>query len=178
MPLRRTPALLVALAALLALPAMPAVAADASPTAQATARRCARRGARASRCRRGRGRARARGVAPVAFMPLFGDGGRLTVIVTLRSRPGRAPQQFVDVRWGSVPMACPSGPRTILVAASALLRGSSFASDVVDPSGARRHLRGRFVSSTRAVGEVRVTFADPRGGGTCDTGMLRFSTGS
>lgn len=114
----------------------------------------------------------------MAFVPLFGDGSRLTVIVTLRAAPGRVPKQYVDVRWASVTMTCPSGPRTVLVVASAELRGSSFASDVTDPSGARRHLRGRFVSSTRAVGEVRVSFADPRGGGTCDTGLLQFSAGS
>ncbi len=176
MPPRRIPVLLaLALAALLALPAVVAVAADASPAAQAARRSCPRRArGRARRCRR----SAARGVAPAPFMPLFGEDGRLTVLVTLRSTPGKPPQQVVDVRWGSVPMTCPSGPRTVLVATSAPLRGSAFASDVVDPSGARRHLRGRFVSSTRAVGEVRVSFADPRGGGVCDTGTLEFTAGS
>jgi hypothetical protein len=177
MPSRRTPALLaLALAAALVAPPAAPAAADASPAAQAAARRCPRRAARARACRSGR--RRARGIVPIAFMPLFSADRRLTVIVTLRTKPGRAPQQFVDVRWGSVPMTCPSGPRTVLVAASALLRGSSFASDTTDPSGARRQLRGRFTSSTRAVGEVRVSFADPRGGGNCDTGLLRFAAGS
>lgn len=174
---RRTPVLLaLALAALLALCAAPAVA-GASPAAQAAAGRCPRRAARARGCRRaarGRRGAARRGVAPAPFTPLFSEDRRLVVLVTLRSSPGKPPQQYVDVRWGSVQVTCSSGPRTALLATSALLRGSSFASDVTEPSGARKHLRGRFTSSTRAVGEVRVTFADLRGG-TCDSGLLRFT---
>jgi hypothetical protein len=167
---RRARTLVVlALAALVALPTLVlAGSAPASPTAQ-VAKRCAR-----GRCRRS-GRRGASGGIPRPFDPLFNADRSLRVLVSFQQDRGGKPRQVVDFRAGNVPMTCTtSGAQRALLIVIVPLRGSSFADDQTDSSGGRKHVNGRFVSATKAVGEFRVNYPDLRGG-TCDSGTVQFT---
>jgi hypothetical protein len=168
---RRARTLIVlALAALVALPTLAlAGSAPASPSAQVAKRRCAR-----ARCRRS-GRRGSSGGVPRPFNPLFNADRSLRVLVSFQQERGGKPRQVVDFRAGNVPVTCTtSGAQRVLLIMIVPLRGSSFADDQTDSSGGRKHLSGRFVSATKAVGEFKLSYPDLRGG-TCNSDTMQFT---
>jgi hypothetical protein len=161
-------------AALVALPASLALAApSASPTAHA-AKRCPR----GKHCRRSRKRGHRRaasGGVPSVGQPLFNADRSLSVSIGLQYGRGK-PTKIVGLRAGNVPITCPtSGALRVLVVVVVPLRGSSFSGTETDSSGGRKQLDGRFASATKAVGTYQVSYPDPRGGGTCDSGKVSFT---
>jgi hypothetical protein len=111
-----------------------------------------------------------RKVPPVGTTLVSADQKARLTVVADRTAGKRA--KAVVLAW-SLTARCPAGPSLVQLRARAAVRGNAFAS-TVDGAGVKQRLTGRFASRRKASGTVQLSFPDQRGG-TCDTGVQRFS---
>jgi len=109
-------------------------------------------------------------VPPVGTTLVSADQkARLTVILDRSARGKRAKAVILD--W-SMSARCPAGASAVEMRVRGAIRGNAFASTINAPTFKQR-FTGRFASTHKALGSLRVRFPDGRGG-TCDTGTQRF----
>lgn len=95
---------------------------------------------------------------------------RLTVVAG-RARNGK-PAKFINVEW-DLDVTCTNGPALAHLRARAKVRGNAFNS-TVNAGGTNQRITGRFKSVHKATGTGQLSFPTP-GGGTCRTGVQRFT---
>jgi hypothetical protein len=109
---------------------------------------------------------------PAAGTTLMSADQRLRLTVVAGRASNGKPRKFVDVEW-DLGVTCTNGPALAHLRARATVRGNAFSS-TVNAGGTSQRITGRFKSVHKASGTGQLSFPAP-GGGTCRTGVQRFT---